>query len=86
MTVEESEKYRAAVIASAKDWTLGLYPIDNQMELCIIADYYNVTLPAYMAHFYSSKRPDQVVATGAHKGILRTLNKLAKAIRQKENL
>lgn len=80
MTINESEKYRAAIIRSAPEWARGENTIGSQEELCIIADYYGVTLPRYMEHFRYSNSPNHVSATGAHKGILRTLGKLRVAI------
>lgn len=84
VTVQEAERYYAAIVISAKDWARGLHTIGDQMELCAIAEYYGVTLPGYMKHFRYSNSPDHVNATGAHRGILRTFGKLRKAIIKKE--
>ena len=88
MTIPEAEAYRVAVIRSAADWARGESTIDNQEELCVIADYYGVDLPLYMRHFLYSNGPDHVSASGApasvFKGILRTLKKLQAAILKKE--
>lgn len=88
MTIPEAEAYRAAIIRSAADWARGEGSIDNQEELCVVADYYGVDLPLYMRHFLYSNGPDHAAASGAPasvlKGILRTLKKLRAAILKKE--
>lgn len=84
MTIIEAEKYRTAIIRSAPDWARGAGSIDNQEELCVIADYYGVHLPLYMQHFRYSNGPAHVAAVQASKGILRTLHKLQAAILRKE--
>lgn len=84
MTTQEYERQYAAITISAKDWVRGLHAIDSQMELCMTAQQYGVELPLYARHFRSSNSPDHVKATGAHRGLLRTLGKLKKAIIKKE--
>lgn len=84
MTIQESENYRLAVIDSAKTWVLGKTSIDNQMELMIIADHYNINLPACVKHFYCSNNPDHVSASGAFKSIQRVLSQLKAAILKQE--
>ncbi len=84
MTILEAEKYRAAIIRSASDWARGAGSIDNQEELCVIADYYGVHLPLYTRHFRYSNGPGHVAAAQASKGILRTIQKLQTAILRKE--
>lgn len=84
MTTQEAERYYAAIVISAKDWARGLHTIDSQMELCVIAEHYGVELPLYAKHFRFSNNPDHVNATGAHRGLLRTLGKLRNAILKKE--
>lgn len=84
MTTTQAIEYEKIVINSAKDWINGKASIDNQLELALIADHYNVTLPACMYHFQHSNNPDHVCATGAFKTIYKTLEKLAQAIRAEE--
>lgn len=80
MTIQQSIAYQAAVIASAPEWEKGESAIGNQEDLVLIADHYGVRLPACMRHFLYSRNPNHVSATGAHKTILKTLDKLRAAI------
>ena len=80
MNVQEMINYQNAVIESAKDWVKGEAAIDGQEELILIADHYNVRLPVCMKHFQYSEAPNWLCATGAHKTILKTLDKLKEAI------
>lgn len=84
MTTQEAERQYAVIAISAKDWARGLHTIDSQMELYMIGQQYGVELPLYARHFRSSNSPDHVKATGAHRGLLRTLGKLKTAIIKKE--
>lgn len=84
MTAAQTIEYEKIVINSAKDWINGEASIDNQFELVLIAEHYNVTLPACMYHFQYSNSSDHVCATGAFKTIYKTLEKLAQAIRAEE--
>lgn len=86
MNITQAIEYEKAVLASAKEWTNGETDIGNQRELYIIAAYYRVNLPACMYHFQYSNSPNHVCATGAHKTIMKTLDKLAAAIRKAENI
>lgn len=86
MTTEQAMNYEKIVIDSAKDWVNGESTIGNQMELVMIADHYGVKLPACMYHFMYSDNPNHVCATGAHKTIYKTLDKLATAIKIKMNI
>lgn len=86
MDIQQCEDYKSAVVASAKSWVTGYHSIDNQMEILIIADYYGVELPMYFHHFKFSNNPNHVCATGAHKSILKKLEKLSKVIKANECL
>lgn len=85
MTTAKAIDYEKIVIDSAKDWINGEASIDNQMELIMIADYYDVKLPACMYHFQYSNNPNHICATGAFKTIYKTMDKLAAAIRAAVN-
>lgn len=84
MITKEALEYEEDVIASAKDWLNGKAPINNQMELAIIADHYGVKLPACIHYFRYSDNPNDICATGAFKTIYKTIDKLAKAIKAVE--
>nr|WP_325295132.1 hypothetical protein [uncultured Oscillibacter sp.] len=83
MTIPEAEAYRTAIIRTAVDWAHGEHTID-QLELCVLGDYYDVDLPLYIRHFRYSNGLEHVSAAQAYKGILRTLKKLQTAILKKE--
>lgn len=83
MTINDCCKYQSSILASAIDWANGQHTIDAE-EVVFLADHYCVTLPLYFEHFRYSPAPGNVCADGAHKGILRTLARLEKAIRSKE--
>ena len=80
----DSENYRNCVIKSAPDWTKGLQPISNTSELVIIADHYNISLPRYVSNFVSSQNPNELVATGSWKGLIKLLKRLETRIIEKE--
>ncbi len=86
MNIEQSEEYRKAVIASAKEWVMEEHPIGSQMEIIVIADHYGVDLPLYFKHFRYSNEPNHVCATGCHKWILAKLEKLANEIKKQEKI
>lgn len=83
MTIHECDKYQSSILASAIDWANGQHTIDAE-EVVFLADYYGVTIPLYFEHFRYSSAPGNICLDGAHKGILRTLERLEKAIRIKE--
>lgn len=82
-TFAEAKKYQSSILASAMDWANGQHTIDAE-EVVFLADYYGVNLPLYFNHFIYSYAPGHVCADRAHKGILRTLESLERAIRGKE--
>lgn len=86
MTTKEAMNYEEAVLTSAKEWVKGEASIEHENELCILAEYYKIKLPACMHHFLYSHSPDHFCATGAYKTIMKTLDKLAAAIRKAENI
>ena len=83
MTIQECYKYQSSILASAIDWANGQHTIDAE-EVVFLADHYRVSLPLYFEHFRYSSAPGNVCADGAHKGILKTLERLEKAIRSNE--
>lgn len=82
-TFSEVGKYQSAILASAMDWANGQHTIDAG-EVIFLAYSYGVSLPLFFSHFRHSSSPCNVCAGGAHKGILKTLARLEKAIRNKE--
>lgn len=86
MTTEQAIKYEDEVIESAKEWIYGENSIDNQIELLMIAEYYNVRLPSCCHHFIYSDSPNDLCATGAFKTLYKVLDKLKNAIIKKEGL
>lgn len=83
MTIQECDKYQSYILSSAIDWANGQHTIDAE-EVVFLAYRYSVNLPLYFEHFRYSSAPGNVCADGAHRGILRTLARLEKAIRSKE--
>lgn len=83
MTIQECDKYQSSILASAMDWANGQHTIDAE-EVVFLAYHYGITLPLYFEHFRYSAAPGIVCADGAHKGILRVLERLEKAIMIKE--
>ena len=86
MTTVEAMKYEEFILESAKKWVNGESSIDNQVDLVMIAEKYNVKLPACMHHFRYSNNPNEVCLTGAAKTIYKTMSKLAKAICRAEGI
>ena len=86
MNTEEAIKHKKAVIESAKLWVVGESTICNQVELTIIAEHYNVNLPYAMGHFRYSNNPEHACLTGAPNTVLKTLRRLANAIRKAEGM
>lgn len=82
--IKDVEAYHNAVISAASEWIRGQASIDNQEEIAIIAAHYGVKLPACFFNFQYSRDPFSVSAYGAHKTILKALEKLAKKIVEKE--
>lgn len=80
MTTSEAINYENKVLEAAKEWVHGNNSIDNTIELAIIAEHYNVKLPACMHHFQYSDSPGAACCTGAYKTIFKVLDKLKNAI------
>lgn len=85
MGITEAERYRKSVIESAPKWVRGESTISNTEELSIIADHYKVNMPSYTHHFLYSRNPNNLVATGAWKALLKFLTRLANKIQEKED-
>lgn len=86
MTTQQTIDYENKVIESAKGWITGGESIDNQMELVMIAEHYNIKLPSYCYHFKYSNNPNDLCCTGAHRSLYKLLDKLKAKIIQVEHL
>lgn len=80
MTTQQAISYEQAIIDSGMEWVNGESTIDGVEELAILAGNYGVRLPACMYHFVRSDNPNHVSATGAHKTIIKVLDRLKNAI------
>lgn len=81
MTIEEVDKRNNLILENAKLWAKGesclpLEPID----IVVLGGYLNIRIPNCFHHFMYSDNPNYVSATGAFKTILKTLDKLKKAL------
>ena len=84
--IKDVEAYHDAVIRSASEWIRGKQTISSQEELIIIASNYGVKLPTCFCNFQYSRYPFNVSACGAYKTIMKTIEKLATKIVEKEGV
>ncbi len=81
MTIAECEARNKAIIDNLKLWANGKdCDIIEQFAIAIAGEVYDISIPKAFYHFISSDNPNSCCATGAHKTIFRTLDKIKKVI------
>lgn len=83
MNTEQAINYEKAVVNSALEWVSGNSEINGIIELLLIASAYKINLPKCSYHFQYSENPNHLCATGGHKTLFKTLDKLKAAIQSK---
>lgn len=77
MTLEQCENRNRAIMENALAWAKGedCLPLES-LDVAIIAEYLKMDLPKCFYNFVESENPNHIKAYGAHKTIMKTLDKM----------